>query len=315
MTASGARSVRPTDLVALVSYDGEVYPNEALSWERLAKGDRDPHPLESAFEQWFSFATGRSTWISVKGQGIRGLLSVRRRSGRVAWEVDCLILTEEDPELLRALVERMCADATRAGVRRIFLRLHEDSAKLEAARSAGFVMSRRETLWVAEQPVPPAVADPPLRARRKEDALALFGLYNAIAPQATRGLEATTVQEWAAFQETRGFGSRVEELLFEEDGRVTGAIRLARGRSVGWLEVMCRPETRWLDALLAGGLRRLEGKRRVHALVPEHIGGLNVLLTAAGFAPGATAVTLVKRLVVTVAELEPAAVAQPAVAV
>src|SRR5262245_4241656 len=105
--ASGARTVRPTDLVALVSHDGEVYPNEALTWERLAKGEGGPHPLGSALEQWFSFATGRYTWISVSGQSIRGMLSARRRGGGVAWEVDCLILTEPDPGLLSSLAERM----------------------------------------------------------------------------------------------------------------------------------------------------------------------------------------------------------------
>ena len=312
---SNARSVRPTDLVALVSYDGEVYPNEALSWERLARGEGGPHPLENALEQWFSFATGRYTWISVKGQSIRGMLSARRRGGGLAWEVDCLIHTDPDPDLIASLVERMTDDASRAGTRRIYLRLRDDAPSQPMVRATGFVPSRREALWVAERGNEPAIADPPIRPREKEDALALFSLYNAAVPPAVRGLEATTLQEWTAFMETRGFGSKAEEWVLEEEGQLTGAIRLARRRSAGWLELTSRPENRWLDALLAAGLRRLRGKRNTYALAPEHAAGMGALLAAEGFSEVATAVTLVKRIAVPIAELEPAQTVQPVVAV
>ena len=76
-----ARTVRPTDLVALVAYNGRVFPNEAHTLDRIGK-EASPHPLETALEQWFSFATGRHTWISVKGATLRGLVSARRRGSR-----------------------------------------------------------------------------------------------------------------------------------------------------------------------------------------------------------------------------------------
>ena len=66
------RTVRPTDLVALAGYDGRVRPNEAVTRDRIGT-QASPHPLETALEQWFSFATGRHTWISVKGARLRGL--------------------------------------------------------------------------------------------------------------------------------------------------------------------------------------------------------------------------------------------------
>src|SRR5439155_7028911 len=53
-----ARTVLPTDLVALVSYDGRVYANEAMTRDRIGSDD-SPHPIGAAFEQWFNFATGR----------------------------------------------------------------------------------------------------------------------------------------------------------------------------------------------------------------------------------------------------------------
>ncbi len=68
---SSARRPLPTDLVALVSFDGRVHPNEAKPLESLGLDER-AHMLETALEQWFSFATGKHTWVSVRGATIRG---------------------------------------------------------------------------------------------------------------------------------------------------------------------------------------------------------------------------------------------------
>src|SRR5438874_4424162 len=93
-----ARPVRPTDLVALVSFDGRVYPNEAHTWDRLGRQPEGPRLLENALEQWLSFATGRHPWISIQGQTIRGVASARPRGSRLAWELDCLIVAAEETE-------------------------------------------------------------------------------------------------------------------------------------------------------------------------------------------------------------------------
>ena len=111
---TSVRSVRPTDLVALVAYDGKVYPNEAITRDRVGK-EASPHPLETAIEQWFSFATGRHTWISVKGATLRGLVSARKRGSKAAWEIDCLIHTDEEPDVLLNLLDQVTEDAGHAG--------------------------------------------------------------------------------------------------------------------------------------------------------------------------------------------------------
>ena len=128
------RPVRPTDLVALVSFDGRVYPNEAKTRERIGKTDAPPRPLERALEQWFSFATGCHTWISIKGATLRGLVSVRRRGAGTAWELDCLInAAEEDDSICLGLLEQALKDGARSGVEKIFLRLSSESAILPLA--------------------------------------------------------------------------------------------------------------------------------------------------------------------------------------
>ena len=314
-TTNRARSIRPTDLVALVSFDGEVYPNEAQSWSRVAAGSGGLRPLENAFEQWFSFATGRYSWISVKGRNIRGMLSARRRSGGLAWEVDCLVLTEDDVSLLGALVEQMVSAAARVGTRRVFLRLREDSPLVSLVRAAGFFASRREHLFASDAPRLSNVGDPPVRPRRKGDLLELFSLYNAAVPQPIRALEAVTLQEWQAFRDTRGFGHREEEFVLEEAGRITASLRVARSRSAGWLELTSGNGHRWLDALLACGLRSLGNKRQLFVVTPEHAGGQVPLLREAGFADAGTFLTFVKRIAVPVAEAETSPLASPAVAV
>ena len=130
-----ARAVRPTDLVALVSFDGRVYPNEAKTRERIGKTDTAPHPLERALEQWFSFATGCRTWISIKGATLRGLVSARRRGSAGAWELDCLInAAEDDDAVCLGLLDEALKDATRARVEKVFLRLALESAILPLAR-------------------------------------------------------------------------------------------------------------------------------------------------------------------------------------
>ena len=112
---TSVRTVRPTDLVALAAYDGRVYPNESVTRDRIGTAT-SPHPLETALEQWFSFATGRHTWISVKGATLRGLVSARRRGSKAAWEVDCLIdaaeedgLVHEMPNSTRMTTNVMCS--------------------------------------------------------------------------------------------------------------------------------------------------------------------------------------------------------------
>ena len=97
---TSARRPLPTDLVALVTFDGRVYPNEAKPLEQLGLDERT-RPLETALEQWFSFATGKHTWVSVRGATIRGLITARRRAKPSVWEVDALIDIDEDPPPLQ----------------------------------------------------------------------------------------------------------------------------------------------------------------------------------------------------------------------
>ena len=80
---------RPTDLVALVSFDGEVYENQAVTREGLGKPSATPHPLAAAIQQWLG--RGRHVWIDVRGRQIHGIATARPLAGHDAWLVDTLV--------------------------------------------------------------------------------------------------------------------------------------------------------------------------------------------------------------------------------
>jgi hypothetical protein len=268
-----ARVVLPTDLVALATFDGKVFANEAVTRDRVGTA-ASPHPIGAALEQWFSFATGRHTWISVRGATLRGLLSARRRGSRLAWELDCLIdAAEGDPAVLLSLLDQAVRDAGKAGAEKIFLRLNAHSAALPSVRRAGFVRYLTEELYEREGPQP-AERNPAsqlgLRARRMEDRYPLFQLYNSAVPEPVRRLEAVTFREWLACRERICAASRTTQLVLEREGRITAWLRTGIDGDVGRFDLLTLPKQRGLGDLLEVALARLSRCQRVHVLVPEY---------------------------------------------
>lgn len=292
----------PTDLVALVSFDGRVYPNEAKPWDRLGPHDQGPHPLEAALEQWFSFATGKHAWVSVRGATIRGLVSARRRGKRSVWEVDCLINAAEDPGVVLSLLGRMCGDIARMGGERVFLRLSAESTILGLLRQAGFFPYARETLYRSPAPAPAEGPALPLRRRTREDAFGIYQLYSALAPASVRAIEGPTLREWLAAQEPAG--GRSQELVLEEEGVIVAWARLIPGQE-GRLALLVHPDYRQGDALVRAVASRLAGSRAVLCLVPSYGGAIVRPLRRQGFQPAGEYLLLAKRLAEPAAEVLP----------
>jgi hypothetical protein len=298
---STTRTVRPTDVVALVSFDGNVYPNEARTWDRLGSEPESPSVLGSAVEQWFSFATGRHTWVSIQGQTILGLISARRRGTRTAWEIDCLIAAAADTERAAlSLFEQVSAGAARAGVHKLFLRVEAGSDLLTAARKAGFVSYTTERLLRLDRPggldcmLPAGLA---LRSRERMDDHALFQLYNAVAPPEVRMVEAMTLSEWSAAAERRSAGRGATDIVAERDGRIVARVQTTRSGDSGRLDLVVAPEE-WTatDGLLAWAIRDLGPRRPLFAVVPEYAGPVADHMIAAGFQPAGAYTLLAKRL-------------------
>ena len=305
------RAVRPTDLVALVSFDGRVYPNEAKTRERIGKNDTAPHPLERALEQWFSFATGCHTWISIKGATLRGLVSVRRRGTRTAWELDCLInAAEDDNSVCLGLLEQALKDATRSGVERVFLRLSSQSAILPLARRLGFCAYQHENLYSASLPrIMPHNLDgfPRFRKAARTDEYALFDLYNACTPENVREAEAPTLREWRAAQDRSWLEGRVSQQVAEREGQARAWFRSSVDGDVGHFDLLVHPAEPAAEELLDIALGQIAGKR-IMTLVPSTASNLIQALERRGFERGPEFASLVMRTAVAVkaAQLAPA---------
>ena len=294
---SSARHPLPTDIVALVSFDGHVYPNEAHPFDRLGVV-QTARPLERALEQWFSFATGKNTWVSVRGATIRGLISARPRAKRSAWEVEVLINASDDESVALALFSRMTAGVIKQGAERVFLRLGEDSAIRETARAAGFFKYGSEILYrrtAGKSAHPEALeghsgSDLPLRSRAKSDAFGIYELYGRVAPATVRAIEGLTFREWQAAQEK--WGGRTSDLLLEEDGLITAWVRVMPGNTGRIHALAERPP---YDGLLGAGLDVLQD-RDVFCLAPDYNVELTSALDRFSFEPVASYLSLAKRL-------------------
>jgi hypothetical protein len=294
---SSARHPLPTDIVALVSFDGHVYPNEAHPFDRLGVV-QTARPLERALEQWFSFATGKNTWVIVRGATIRGLISARPRAKRSAWEVEVLIDASDDESVALALFSRMTAGVIKQGAERVFLRLREDSAIREAARSAGFFRYGSEILYKREaRHWRPSGSDAPLRSRAKSDVFGIYELYRRVAPATVRAIEGLTFREWQAAQEK--WGGRCSDLLLEQDGLITAWLRAMPGNT-GRIHALaeCPP----YDSLLGAGLDVLQD-RDVFCLAPDYNLELASALDRFSFEPVASYLSLAKRLTKPVEQL------------
>jgi len=287
---SSARHPLPTDIVALVSFDGHVYPNEAHPFDRLGVSQK-ARPLERALEQWFSFATGKHTWVSVRGATIRGLISARPRAKRSAWEVEVLIDASDDESIALSLFSRMTAGVIKQGAERVFLRVGDESAIQETARSAGFFRYSSEVLYKREgNHWRPSGSDVPLRSRAKSDAFGIYELYNRVAPATVRAIEGLTFREWQAAQEK--WGGRASDLLLEEDGVITAWVRVMTG-SLGRINVLA--ERGPYDSLLGAGLDVLQD-RDVFCLAADYNVELISALERMSFQPVARYLSLAKRL-------------------
>lgn len=310
---SSARTVRPTDLVALVAYDGRVYPNESVTRDRIGT-ESSPHPLETALEQWFSFATGRHTWISVKGATLRGLVSARSRGSKKAWEVDCLIdAADDDGGVLMGLLDKVAADAGSAGAEKVYLRVSAESRVLKTACACGFSAYLKERLLATgERPsVDAGTRESAGKLRRwsRADAYPAFLLYNRWTPESVRRVEAATFKEWQAARERVSPPRGTHQRVIECDGRMVGWLRTAAVGDLGRFDVMADPATSEVqDTLVDAALARLQGQRALFTLAPEFAGALRDRLVERGFEERGEFVVLARRTTLpeTVTELAPA---------
>lgn len=300
---------RPTDLVALMSFDGEVFENQAVTREAIGKPSAAPHALAATIQQWLG--RGRRVWIDVRGRQIHGIATARPLASDEAWEIDTLVdASAGEDDVVGGLLAQASEAAIEAGVTRLLLRTRAESPALREAHRAGFAHAVDEDLWISGRPASPttaAAADTPVRVRDAEesDLHPLFQLYNRTLPVGARQALGMTLDEWRAVQERRWLGRGARELVADEDGHLRAAIQATPN---GQFTLLAEPGfDRCAGALYAAAIEAFDSGARLLALQPECLGTPVGVLREHGFEPGDRYVLLAKRMTRPVLETIPSA--------
>jgi len=273
-------TVRSLSLREAVLLVGRNLPNQARTRDNQER--RPPLACFAGplFGRW-------RTWVGMDGGRVRGLLSVRPRSGPRAWEVAWLSIAPEDESL--ALLQEPGRVLGEGGAEKLFLRLPADSPILGLVRQGSFVPYAEEDLFLAPTPLPspPAL---PLRARSRIDDHQLFQLYSRLVPPQVRQAEGMTLQEWGEGQERWA-----TERVWEKEGTAEGWLRLDKKGPNGSLAILATPEA--LEGLLGYALGRLRGSGPLLCVAFPFQEELEKCLLSHGFQKVGANTLLVKELV------------------
>ena len=297
----------------------DVRPLGALDWARCAVvGPRGMTDLAvtltglcrpRSFRMSLVGLRARNAWALVEHGRVRGLASIRQRSGPRSWELSHLYVGSEPGQAVVRLLERAAAGAGAYGGERVFLRVEADSPIVPTARLAGYFPSHLETVYRGTAGRRDSIhslfdADSHLWKRLPEHDHALFRLYNAATPVKVRQLVGMTFDQWASSHE-RGPGKPRESALRVE-GDVQGWLRTSARFGTGNLSVRLHPD---YDALtpevVEAGLRRLKETRTVFAVVEEYAPRFATALEGLGFEAQGECVVLVKSVAQRVLEQVP----------
>ena len=308
-----AHRPRPADLVALVTFSGQVYENQAVTRERLALPDTKPHLLSAVIQQWLGLR--RRTWFDVRGRQIYGVATARELSSHRAWMIETLIDASTDGEgVTAALLRQVIEAAVSEQATHVLLRTPVDGPALAEAVRAGFKHVLTERLWTGEHLGDPAGAtggaardigcgDIEVREPGDEDALALFRLYHRALPIDCRQALAPTLEEWRATQERRWLGRGGHECVVSEGERISARLRLSLSGGIGQLDLLTDDDgTDAAAALLDVAANLFACSERTLALVPTSVAPVERLLRERGLEPQAEYALLSKRTAQTVPE-------------
>ncbi|MBI4318127.1 MAG: hypothetical protein HY675_06530 [Chloroflexi bacterium] len=303
------RTLRPTDLVAYLSFRGRAGPNEAL----LRPNDTPTNSsLKGFITRSLSIDPRCESWLQIQDGRIDGLVGARSRFGSDIWDIDQLIcLSHESGTIYRALLRHLTTAASEEGVQKIFLRVMAGSSAVEAARSTGFFQYAVERVYqLGSLATRVRSAAPALRPRRRADHHALFQLYCSVVPVVVRQVEGMTLQEW---RWTEGWGMRPPMNWRMDLPRARRDFVLEKDLALSaWLQVKPRFNTIWsllrpeeqaeVPGIIRYGLSQLASGKPAYCTVREYQTFLEPVLQGEGFELIAEQALLARVLAVRVQE-------------
>ena len=302
--------IGPGDLIALVTFDGAVYPNLAVTRERLGRPQQAPHALAAALTHWLR---RRDLWLEVRGRQIHGIATARSLAGPGVWQIDTLIdAGDGDGAVLGALLAQAEKEALRAAVRMLLLRMPAAHGEAVAdVRAYGFEPVLAERLWRAPNAgrasVPARDSTVQVRAAEDADWFGRFQLCERQLPPAARRVIAPTYEQWRAMLEEQWLGRRSHDAVAIEHGRIVGCVSLGRCQGGAQIELQAAGGEA-AAALLRDARPRLTAGEPLFALTHAGSTAVEGALAAAGFELHDEYVLLSRRLTRPVEKAVPATV-------
>ena len=239
----------------------------------------------------------------VEGYRLRAVAVVRPRCGPRAWEMEHLYISPQSWQRCEEVLEHCSAATGQQGAHRLFLRVPQESALIDAARRTGFFPCHSETVYFGENPprLRPQSPGSGLRPRAPSDDYLLYRLYNSCTPPQVRSSYGLTLEEWRdAFEPVRG---KSQEWVLERTDALGAWLRLSGSRGTVEVEGMVRSEDPELVPFLYSfALEQERSRSRMFWLAPDYQGALQRFLTARGFQPVAHYYVLVKGVTLRVKE-------------
>ena len=298
--------IGPGDLIALVTFEGAVYPNLAVTRERLGRPQQAPHALAAALTHWLR---RRDLWLEVRGRQIHGIATARPLAGAGVWQIDTLIdAGDGDGAVLGALLAQAEEEALRSSVRMLLLRMpaaHGDA--VAEVRACGFEPVLAERLWRAPTAGRLAARESSLEVREAAEAdwFGRFQLCEGLLPASARRVLAPTYEQWRAMLEQQWLGRRPLDLVALEGGRIAGCLGLGRCQGGAQIELQATSSEAAAALLRAAGPRLTAGEP-LFALTPAGATAVESALAGAGFELQDEYVLLSRRLMRPVEEAVPA---------
>jgi hypothetical protein len=244
-----------------------------------------------------------------EGRRMAGFAQVRMR--RESPEADVIYLspsltvTEEATTIWCRLLEHLCLEVGEQGIQRIFARPPEDGPEVEAFQQAGFSIYTREDIFRLARMPSDLPRQRTVRLQQPADSWGLQGLYATVAPRLVQQAENLTARKWRATPGPWPRQIKREGYVLEDKGEIIGYLRIRKGQTGHWLEMLLHPQAYdRADELVIQSLSLLAEYPPcpIYCCLRRYQGGLKVPLETKGFQLFASQCVMVKHTTVRVKE-------------
>ncbi|GEM_PF-5321565 len=292
------RPLTPIDLVTLVPFNIKAPPNLAKTKDSLAHGGSSM-PWVTLWADWLPVARKRRAWMLSQGPRIQGVISIRRRCGPSAWEVDYLRLRLDICEASAEFLDKVSMLAGSYGAEKLFIRFQEDSPWIAVAEEAGFTPYLNESLYYYHAvpgesftgPKPPEV-----RKRFPGDDHGIFQIFCQSCPAWVRSAEGLTFREWQETREALWTNPKSSQYVLAEQGVVKGWVGIAHKGAVGYMDLLLSPDATSSKEFIEFARSQVAGKSEVLCLVPQSASEIREVMLERGFQEGQGYTSLMKQV-------------------